>query len=89
MHDRVQEQGSEVKKLPYVRLLLKYAITVSSIIQQSKIVHEMHMARKRHQNKEAQGNGIMDPIFMRRGLGVTDPRDMIFAHLGFATDTIG
>ncbi len=46
------------------------------------------MARKRDQNQEAQGNGIMDLIFVRRGLGVADPRDMIFAHLGFASDTI-
>ncbi|KAF2812658.1 HET-domain-containing protein [Mytilinidion resinicola] len=32
------------------------------------------------------GNTLIDLLLARRGLGVTDPRDMVFAHLGFATD---
>jgi hypothetical protein len=31
-------------------------------------------------------NDMINLLLTRRGLGVSDPRDMIFAHLGFATD---
>jgi len=32
------------------------------------------------------GNNFLDPLALRRGLGVSDPRDMIYAHLGVASD---
>jgi len=31
-------------------------------------------------------NSMAELLLSRRGLGVTDPRDMIFAHVGFASD---
>ncbi|PMD30442.1 HET-domain-containing protein, partial [Hyaloscypha variabilis F] len=33
------------------------------------------------------GNSMLELVKARRGLGVTDPRDMIFAHVGFASDS--
>ncbi|KAN0110739.1 HET domain containing protein [Hyaloscypha variabilis] len=33
------------------------------------------------------GNSMLELVKARRGLGVTDPRDMIFAHVGFALDS--
>ena len=32
-------------------------------------------------------NSMAELLMSRRGLGITDPRDMIFAHIGFASDS--
>jgi hypothetical protein len=36
---------------------------------------------------ETSDNRMLDLLRARRGLGVTDPRDMIYAHVGFASDS--
>lgn len=46
-----------------------------------KLLSEMHHARERR----AQTN-LFHLLLQRRGLGATDARDMIFAHLGVASD---
>jgi hypothetical protein len=58
------------------------------------IIGAMQHARKLHvssgdrdkPNTVCSANYIVDIFRARRGFGVTDPRDMIFAHVGFASD---
>lgn len=66
------------------------------VLQGSKLLNEMHRARENHQKavwSEGKvpdlGLTMLDLLRARRGLGVTDPKDMIFAHLGFASDGEG
>lgn len=49
------------------------------------LVLEMQAARQLYRD-QGQGADMMTLALARRGLGVTDPRDMIFAHTGFASD---
>lgn len=50
-----------------------------------EIVQEMHRAWS-NRNLFRQDTNMLQLIHPRRGLGVSDPRDMIFAHIGFAGD---
>ncbi|CZR53661.1 uncharacterized protein PAC_03541 [Phialocephala subalpina] len=49
-------------------------------------ITEMENTRQRHHKYEAKGTELIKLVSARRGLRVTDPRDMIFAHTGFASD---
>ncbi|KAE8447289.1 hypothetical protein EG329_010847 [Mollisiaceae sp. DMI_Dod_QoI] len=51
-----------------------------------KLAVGMHSARQQHIKNNGRGVDMMTLVSSRRGLGVTDPRDMIFAHTGFASD---
>jgi hypothetical protein len=46
-----------------------------------KVLKDMHQARDRRIQTD-----LFHLLISRRGLGATDPRDMIFAHLGVASD---
>jgi hypothetical protein len=63
---------------------------VPQLIQERiKIVSEMHRTRHRYQfrpTKATPHSTILDLLRTRRGMGVTDRRDLIFAHVGFASD---
>jgi hypothetical protein len=69
--------------------------TVSSM-EAARIVHQSHRGlnaiktvenhRDTNANGASPGNTMIELLHARRGLGVTDPRDMIFAHVGFAVD---
>jgi hypothetical protein len=50
-----------------------------------KLVSEMHEAWRSHRNS-GKKHTMIQLISARRGFGVSDPRDMIFAHVGFAAD---
>ena len=39
-------------------------------------------------NNAGIGNSLLALLSLRRGLGVSDPRDMIYAHLGIASDAL-
>jgi hypothetical protein len=59
-----------------------------------RIIRDMQRARKLHfsisspdkTNTDFSSNYMADILQARRGFGVTDPRDMIFAHVGFTAD---
>jgi len=44
---------------------------------------EMNTTRGRHQGKAP---SMMELVIARRGFGVIDPRDIIWAHVGLASD---
>jgi hypothetical protein len=66
----------------------------------SHLLFEMHRARAKHHQKQLEtrsktsdseqlsesGLRMMDLLRTRRGLDVTYPKDMVFAHLGFVSD---
>jgi len=62
--------------------------TRETVLHGYKLLSEMQLARDKHRGKVAGGDQatLFRLITSRRGLGVTDPRDMIFAHIGFASD---
>lgn len=62
--------------------------TRESVVQGYKLLSEMQLARDKHQGKATESGQatLFRLIASRRGLGVTDSRDMIFAHIGFASD---
>jgi Heterokaryon incompatibility protein (HET) len=62
--------------------------TGDSALQGYRLMSEMQLARDKHQGKVKEGDQatLFRLMVGRRGLGVTDPRDMIFAHIGFASD---
>ena len=54
-------------------------------------LEDMDIARREFQNYvigHGEGNSLLALLTLRRGLGVTDARDMIYAHLGIATDNL-
>lgn len=51
-----------------------------------KRLREMQQARKWYMQGTRIGFSMFDLLKARRGCGVTDPRDMIFAHVGFASN---
>jgi hypothetical protein len=73
----------------------------SKAMHGSTLLSEMYRARESHQKAirsrdsdsemlpikvQAESLTMLDLLRARRGLGVTDPKDMVFAHLGFASD---
>jgi hypothetical protein len=44
------------------------------------------LLRETHENIEGVGLTMLDALLLRRGLGVTDPPDMIYGHLGIASE---
>ncbi|PMD67166.1 HET-domain-containing protein [Hyaloscypha bicolor E] len=73
----------------------------SKAMHGSTLLSQMHRARESHQKAiwsedpdpemlpikvKAESLTMLELLRARRGLGVTDPKDMIFAHLGFASD---
>ncbi len=62
--------------------------TEDTALQGYELLLEMQLARDKHQGKVTESNQatLFRLIVGRRGLGVTDQRDMIFAHIGFASD---
>lgn len=56
------------------------------ITQGYSLISEMQQARKRHHSKSGNKSTLLDLVTSRRGLGATDPRDMLWAHIGFASD---
>jgi hypothetical protein len=59
-----------------------------SALQGYKLLSEMQLARDKHHGRVTGSDQatLFRLIISRRGLGVSDPRDMIFAHIGFASD---
>jgi hypothetical protein len=57
-------------------------------LQGYQILSEMQLARDWHFGKPDKDNKItmLEILLTRRGLGATDPRDMIYAHTGFVSD---
>jgi hypothetical protein len=49
-------------------------------------VQGYQLLRESHENGDHSGLTMLDTLLLRRGLGVTDPRDMIYGHLGIAFD---
>jgi hypothetical protein len=62
--------------------------------RRSTTISEIQKARNRHHNyvknthgiEENQENTLLNLLKERGGFGVFDPREMIFAHVGFASD---
>ena len=59
-----------------------------STLQGYKLLSEMQRARDQRHGRVAESHRatLFRLVISRRGLGVTDRRDMIFAHIGFASD---
>lgn len=68
--------------------------TISNIpIEADMLIGLEDMDRARHQfgvyvAGKGAGNTMLTCLETRRGLGVTDPRDMIYGHLGIASDAL-
>ncbi|CAG8978448.1 hypothetical protein HYALB_00013275 [Hymenoscyphus albidus] len=56
------------------------------ITQGYNLISEMQQARKRHHAKSGSKSTLLELVTARRGLGATDPRDLVWAHVGFASD---
>jgi hypothetical protein len=64
---------------------LQQGLLDSSQNQKYRIFSEMQAAWDGH-HETGKKNNMMELLQARRGLGVSDPRDMVFAHVGFADD---
>jgi hypothetical protein len=53
-------------------------------IQSRQVLSEMQNAQRRHQSGES--STMLELVIARRHLGVTDPRDIVWTHAGFASD---
>ena len=54
-------------------------------------LEDMQKARRKFQyfiGGNDEGNSLLDLLSLRRDMGVSDPRDMIYAHLGIAADCL-
>lgn len=56
------------------------------ITQGYNLISEMQQARKKHQAKSGNKSTLVNLVISRRGLGATDKRDIVWAHVGFASD---
>jgi len=79
------------------RLLEKEAVTHYKYCQQSqkiKVISDMNDARSKHSGASGLfetptqfGSDMLELLTARRGMGASDPRDMVFAHVGIAIDS--
>ncbi|KAH8822051.1 heterokaryon incompatibility protein-domain-containing protein [Xylogone sp. PMI_703] len=98
----IQCGKTRIKWAQFAEVMHLYAVEIKGIqvlgdMEQARREHhtasetgdaEEHDAALETPNKRyARRNELLDLLEARRGTGVTDPRDMIFAHLGFASDS--
>jgi hypothetical protein len=82
---RSKESGNSSGSLP--ALVLKEDLSVPGHLL------AMHKARRNFEtfisdDSTGVGNDLLTLLSLRRGLGVSDARDMIYAHLGIASDSL-
>ncbi|KAF8856768.1 HET-domain-containing protein, partial [Acephala macrosclerotiorum] len=56
-------------------------------LQRLEGLEEARLNFQQHLVGRGEGNSLLSLLSSRRGLGVTDPRDMIYAHFGIMSDT--
>ncbi|KUJ08660.1 HET-domain-containing protein, partial [Mollisia scopiformis] len=87
---RVQIGRVRVRWNHFSKMIEGEAVTVQSLSTRRKLFHEMCQIRGKLQGRMYMGAEsefkitILDVLQARRGLGVTDPKDMIYAHLGIS-----
>ncbi|KAH6667815.1 heterokaryon incompatibility protein-domain-containing protein [Halenospora varia] len=87
---RVQIGSVRVRWSHFSKMIEGEAATVPSSSTRHKLFHEMCQIRSKLQGRIHLGADsefkitILDVLQARRGLGITDPKDMIYAHLGIS-----
>jgi hypothetical protein len=92
----VRQDSSEVEALHRALLSMNANSLEESQSRRYKIILRMYQAWISHQDsqkassrrsgRQSSQNSMLELVTDRRGLGVSDPRDMIFVHVGFASD---